>query len=493
MLNIKNVVKNWVGISLGVLIFFIIITFFNFGPGYEKAKLVAAISAMMGVWWFTEAVPLAVTAFMPLVLFPVTGIISGAKTAESYSNSTIFLFLGGMILSVAIEKWNLHKRIALNVISFFGSTPSRIVLGFMIATGFISMWINNTSTCLMIFPIGMAVILKVEESFGKQKAEAFGKTVLLSIAYASSIGGIGTFVGTAPNMVFQRIYKISFPKGHEVHFGEWMLYAVPIAVVMILFTWFLLAKVLYNVSNNFVIDKSLIREEKKKLGKISFEEKLISCVFLITCILWIFRVDLNLEWIKVPGWSNILPKGELIDDGTIAIAMAVLLFIIPTKNGEEGKSFILNRSSLKKVPWEIIILFGGGFALADGFVSSGLSKLIGEKLALFSGLPTVLLIALICFSVTAVSEIASNTATAQITLPILASISVQMNIEPYVLMIPATIAASFGFMLPVGTPPNAIVFGSERLRVTDMVKSGILIDLASVIVITFFSWLFFLR
>jgi solute carrier family 13 (sodium-dependent dicarboxylate transporter), member 2/3/5 len=492
MLNIKNVARNWIGICLGIFTFICILTFIDFGPGYRDARLVFAISAMMGIWWFTEALPLAVTAFVPLVLFPLLGLVSGAKTAEAYANSTIFLFLGGMILSVAIEKWNLHKRISLNVISFFGTTPTRIVLGFMVATGFISMWINNTATCLMVFPIGMAVILKVEESFGKQKSDAFGKTVLLSIAYASSIGGIATFVGTAPNMVFQRIYKISFPNGHEVHFGEWMQYALPMAVVMTLFTWFLLTKVLYKVSDNFVIDKSFIKEEKKKLGKITYEEKAISIVFLITCLLWIFRVDLNLEWIKIPGWSKIFPRSDLIDDGTIAIAMAVILFMIPAKNGDEENSFILKHSSLKKVPWDIIILFGGGFALADGFISSGLSRLIGEKLTMFSGIPTVLLIAIICFAVTALSEIASNTATAQIILPILASISIHMKVEPYILMIPATIAASFGFMLPVGTPPNAIVFGSERLKVTDMVKSGVLIDLMSVLVITFFAWFFFL-
>lgn len=492
MLKRQSLKKDLSGLVLGIIVFAVIMHWVDFGPNYLTAKMVAAVTTLMGIWWITEAVPLAVTAFLPLILFPLFGIDSGTKTAQAYANSTIFLFLGGMIIAVAIEKWNLHKRIALNVISFFGNTPSRIVLGFMIATAFISMWINNTATTLMVMPIGLAVLLKVEESFGKEKAEPFSKTVLLGIAYASSIGGIATLIGTAPNMVFQRVYNISFPNSDGIHFGEWMKYAIPIALTMLIFTWFLLTKVLFNVSNKLEIDKVIIEEERKKLGKFSYEEKAISIIFLVTSLLWIFRVDLNLEWVIIPGWSRIFPKFDFIDDATIAIAMATILFIIPSKNGDSTNSFLLNHNSLKKIPWDIIILFGGGFAIADGFVSSGLSKLIGEKLAILSGTNLLLLIIIVCFSVTALSEIASNTATAQIILPILASISIQMNINPMVLMIPATLAASFGFMLPVGTPPNAIVFGSERLRVIEMVKSGVLIDIVSVLVIALFTWIFFL-
>lgn len=488
----QSLKKNLSGLFLGIVSLVAILLFVDLGSSYQNAKIVAAITTMMGILWITEAIPLAATSFIPLILFPLLGVDSGAKTAQAYANSTIFLFLGGMIIAVAIEKWNLHKRIALNVISIFGTSPSRIVLGFMIASAFISMWINNTSTTLMIMPIGLAVLLKVEESFGKQKAESFAKTIMLGIAYASSIGGIATLIGTAPNMVFQRVYKISFPTNPEIHFGEWMKYAIPIAVLMLVFTWFLLTKVLFKVSDKFEINRDIIVDEKNKLGKISYEEKAISLLFFVTGLLWIFRADLDLEWILIPGWSRLFPKLDFIDDGTIAIAMATLLFLIPSKNGDSENSFLLNHSSLKKVPWDIIILFGGGFAIADGFVSSGLSKLIGEKLAGLSGMNLVFLVAVVCFAVTALSEIASNTATAQIILPILASISVQMNINPMILMIPATLAASFGFMLPVGTPPNAIVFGSERLHVIDMVKSGVLIDLLSVLVITFFAWFFFL-
>jgi len=491
MINKHLLRKNISGLLIGLACFSFIMLFIDFGQQYHSAKIVAAVTILMGVWWITEAVPLAVTAFIPLILFPLFGIEPGSKTAQAYANSTIFLFLGGMIIAIAIEKWNLHKRIALNVILFFGTTPSRIVLGFMIAAAFISMWINNTATALMILPIGLAVLLKVEESFGKTKTESFSKTVMLGIAYASSIGGIATLIGTAPNMVFQRVYSISFPNAVGIHFGEWMKYALPIAVIMLFFTWFLLTKVLFRITDSFEINRTVIEEEKKKLGKYSYEEKTISALFFLTSMLWIFRVDLNLEWIVIPGWNNLFTSNNFIDDGTIAITMAAILFLIPSKNGNSDNQFLLNHNSLKKVPWDIIILFGGGFALADGFVSSGLSKLIGEKLAILSGINIVFLIAVICFSVTALSEIASNTATAQILLPILASLSVEMNVNPMMLMIPATLAASFGFMLPVGTPPNAIVFGSERLRVIDMVKSGVLIDLVSVLVITFFTWIFF--
>lgn len=484
--------KNLLGLFAGIAALLIIILFIDLGPQYSTAKIVAAITTMMAVWWITEAVPLAATALFPLVLFPALGITSGAKTAEAYANSTIFLFLGGMIIALAIEKWNLHKRIALTVISLFGTTPSKIILGFMCATAFISMWINNTSTTLMILPIGLSVLFNIEEMIGKENAKSFGKAMLLGIAYAASIGGIATLIGTAPNMVFQRVYKISFPDLPEIHFGEWMKYGLPIAMVMLLITWLLLTKILFKLSKNFNIDQTVIQDEKVKLGDITYEEKAVGLVFLVTCILWIFRVDLNLEFITIPGWSNLFPKMDFIDDGTISISMAALLFFIPSKKQNGTDTFLLNQETFKKIPWDIILLFGGGFALADGFVSSGLSKLIGEKLVLFSGVPTVVLIAMICFSVTALSEIASNTATAQIILPILAAISVELKIDPVILMIPATLAASYGFMLPVGTPPNAIVFGSGRLHVIDMVRSGFLIDLISVLVISFFAWLFFL-
>lgn len=492
MIKLKSFPVKWVGIFAGIILLICVLLFADFGAGNQNAKVVAAIAALMAVWWITEAVPLAVTSLIPLVLFPLFGTVSGSKTAEAYMNSTIFLFMGGFVIAIAMEKWNLHKRVALAVISIFGKNPSQIVLGFMLATGFISMWISNTATALMIFPIGLAVLTKLENEFGKERTKKFSIALMLSIAYAASIGGMGTLVGTPPNLVFARVYKIAFPDKPMILFADWMKFAVPITIVMLILTWIILAKIVYRTEKDLIISREIIRAEKEKLGRTSFEEKVVLVIFLITSLLWIFRGELDLGMLKIPGWSNLFSKPDFIDDGTVAIGMAFLLFLIPSKNKSNGSDFILDISAIPKIPWDIILLFGGGFALAEGFVSSGLSKLIGQQFASFGGMPLILIIALICFSITALSELTSNTATAQIVLPILASLAVELKIEPMLLMIPATLAASFGFMLPVGTPPNAIVFSSQRLKVKDMVKSGIIVDLLSIVVITLFAYFFLL-
>jgi solute carrier family 13 (sodium-dependent dicarboxylate transporter), member 2/3/5 len=490
MLDEKTSIIQRVGLFLGIFSAACIILFVNFGSEYYNAKLVAATASLMSIWWITEAVPLAVTSLIPLVLFPLTGAVSGKTTSEAYMNSTIFLFMGGFIIAIAMEKWNLHKRVALTVINIFGKNPAQIVLGFMIATGFISMWISNTATALMIFPIGLAVLTKLENEFGKERTKKFGIALMLSIAYAASIGGMGTLVGTPPNLVFARVYKIAFPDKQMILFADWMKFAVPITIIMLVLTWIILVKIVFRTEKDLVISKEIIKSEKEKLGKTTFEEKVVLLVFLATSLLWIFRSELDLGFIKIPGWSLLFPKADFIDDGTIAITMAIVLFLIPSKNKSNDTDFILNFSAISKIPWDIILLFGGGFALAEGFVTSGLSKFIGQQFASFGGMPLLLIIALICFSVTALSELTSNTATAQIVLPILASLAVELKIEPMLLMVPATLAASFGFMLPVGTPPNAIVFSSQRLKVRDMVKTGIIVDLLSVLIITLFAYLF---
>jgi sodium-dependent dicarboxylate transporter 2/3/5 len=361
----------------------------------------------------------------------------------------------------------------------------------MLATAFISMWISNTATALMILPIGLAILIKMEDQFGKENTIKFSTALMLSIAYSASIGGMGTLIGTPPNLVFARIYKISFPNQPGILFGDWMKFAIPIMITMLFISWLLLTKVFFRFDDGMNINRDIIKSEKEKLGKMNFEEKAVLSVFLLTSVLWIFRSELNLGLFTIPGWTGIFPNADYIDDGTIAITMAVILFLIPAKSESSQNDFLLDFSAIPKIPWDIILLFGGGFALAEGFVSTGLSKLIGQQFAGLSTVPIVLLIAIICFAVTALSELTSNTATAQIVLPILASLSIELNIEPMLLMIPATLAASFGFMLPVGTPPNAIVFSSKRIKVIEMVRTGVLIDLISVLVITFFIYLFF--
>jgi solute carrier family 13 (sodium-dependent dicarboxylate transporter), member 2/3/5 len=491
MNKMKSRTFNLLMIFIGVIAFFIVMLVFDFGDDYRSAQLVAATAVLMSILWITEALPLAVTALIPLILFPLTGAVSANNISEAYMNSTIFLFMGGFIIAIAMERWNLHKRIALNLIYLIGTSPSKIILGFMLATAFISMWISNTATALMILPIGLAILLKMEDQFGKENTTKFSTALMLSIAYSASIGGMGTLIGTPPNLVFARIYKISFPDQPGILFGDWMKFAIPIMITMLFIAWLLLTKVFYRFGDGMNINRDTIKSEKLKLGKMSFEEKAVLAVFLLTSVLWIFRSELNLGLFTIPGWTGIFPNADYIDDGTIAITMAVILFLIPARSESSQNDFLLDFSAIPKIPWDIILLFGGGFALAEGFVSTGLSKLIGQQFAGLSAVPIILLIAIICFAVTALSELTSNTATAQIVLPILASLSIELNIEPMLLMIPATLAASFGFMLPVGTPPNAIVFSSKRFRVIDMVKTGVLIDVLSVLVITFFIYLFF--
>jgi sodium-dependent dicarboxylate transporter 2/3/5 len=387
-----------------------------------------------------------------------------------------------------MEKWNLHKRIAMVIISKIGGSPSMLILGFMISASFISMWISNTATAVMLLPIGISIIVKLEEEFGKEKLTNFSKALMLAIAYSCSIGGIATIIGTPPNLVFMRIYKISFPNNPQIYFGDWMWFALPIAISMLFIVWILLTKVFFRIDKNIFINKSTTKEEIDKLGKISFEEKTVLIVFIITSLLWIFRGELNLGVVKIPGWSSLFPQKDFIDDGTVAIFMGFLLFVLPT-NDKEKK--ILDSSAIRKIPWDIILLFGGGFALAEGFVSSGLSKLIGQQFISFKGMNVIFLIASVSFALTFLTELTSNTATAQITLPILASLAIELNINPLLIMLPATLSASFAFMLPVATPPNAIVFSSNRLKIYDMAKTGLAINFIGIIIVTGFIYFFF--
>jgi sodium-dependent dicarboxylate transporter 2/3/5 len=358
----------------------------------------------------------------------------------------------------------------------------------MIATAFISMWISNTATALMVLPIGLAIMHKLEDEYGKEDMLPFSKALMLGIAFACTIGGIATLIGTPPNLVFLRVYSISFPDKPPILFGEWIKIALPISIVMLIIFWYLIAKVFYPVKKGLEFDPVILRKEKESLGKTTYEEKVVMTVFVITSLLWLFRVELDLGFVKIPGWSKLLPHYKLIDDGTVAIMMAFLLFILPTNSGESKRGYIIDNDVIRKVPWDIILLFGGGFAIAEGFIKSRLSEIIGRQFIALNGFPLIVIIGVICLVITFLSEVTSNTATAQIALPVLASLAIQINTDPLLIMIPATIAASMGFMLPISTPPNAIIFSSERLKIIDMVKPGIFLDFICIIIITLLSY-----
>jgi sodium-dependent dicarboxylate transporter 2/3/5 len=381
-----------------------------------------------------------------------------------------------------MEEWELHKRIAYSIIRLFKSNFTSLLFGFMSAAFLISMWISNTATALMLLPIGLAVIKNIKTEAGIHKG------ILLGIAYGCSIGGIATIIGTPPNLVFQRIFKISFPDRAEVLFGEWIILVFPLALILLLITWVLLAKVFFK--KDFEQSKNQKIEINEQLSKISYEEKVVIIVFSLTALLWIFRKDIILGEFVIPGWSGILTFADFVDDSTIATFMSVLLFIIPSKSNREKR--ILNSSSIKKLPWEIIILFGGGFALAEGFISSGLSKILGNQLSVLSNFPVYLLAISICLVITFLTELTSNTATAQIILPILAALSIELNINPLIVMIPAAISSSMAFMMPVATPPNAIIFSSKSITVYEMVRVGFFLNLIGAIAISTYFY-FFLR
>lgn len=472
------------GFTAGILIFAGILLFGDFQPGKPEVTQMAGVAALMAVWWMTEAIPLAATSLIPLVLFPLLGLLGGSDTAAAYINSVIFLFLGGFLIAIAMERWELHRRIALKIITLFGGSPNSIITGFMTATAFLSMWISNTATAVMMLPIALAIIRKLEDEFGTDRIKNFSKTLMLAIAYSCSLGGIATLIGTPPNLAFVRIFSILFPEAPAISFGSWMLLALPISILMLVVTLVILLKVFFKFDKQINLHKDYIKDEYRKLGPVSKAEKYVAAVFSSTALLWIFRADLNLEFIFIPGWQNLLSIPEFVDDGTVAISMALLLFFIPVKASEDRKTTLLSAEAFQKVPWGIILLFGGGFALAQGFTTSGLSHYIGSQLHSLSDISPVIILITTALMINFLTELTSNTATAQMILPIIASISVALGLNPLLLMITATLSSSMAFMLPVATPPNTIVFASERLRITDMVKAGFALNISGVLLVS---------
>jgi sodium-dependent dicarboxylate transporter 2/3/5 len=474
-----------VGLILGVALFLLILTRIEIDPARETVHRMASVGALMAVWWLTDAIPLGVTALLPIVLFPILGIMPGNETAPLYINSTIFLFLGGFIIALAMERWNLHRRIALRIILLLGGSTRTLVLGFMVATAFLSMWISNTATTMMMVPIAIAIISRIEDSqdFDAHKGgKNLALCLMLGIAYAASIGGIATLIGTPPNLAFSRIYAITFPGAPEISFSQWFIMATPLSVVLLLVTWFVLTRIVYRLHGIDVLDRSSVREEYEKLGPASYEEKAVLAIFTATAILWLLRQDIVLGSLRIPGWSTLLSLEGVVDDGTVAVAMAILLFVIPSGKADTG--MLMNWKTASRLPWGIVLLFGGGFALAGGMSASGLSYWIGKQFEGVGEMSPFLILFLLCILITFLTEFTSNTATAQMILPILATLAIPLKLNPLFLMIPATISSSCAFMMPVATPPNAIIFGSGRIKISEMAKAGVLLNLIGAVLIT---------
>lgn len=457
-----------IGLILGPLLFVLTLLFFEPEGLSKEGIAILASTLWVATWWITEAAPIAVTSLLPVVLFPLTGGLTQGVT-NAYGDGTVFLFLGGFIIALALEKWGLHRRIALNIILLVGTDTKRIVLGFMLATGVLSMWISNTATAMMMMPIAMSVIAHVNATNGKEEHN-FAKIILLGVAYSASIGGLATLIGTPPNTIFAGVAKEMF--GVEISFAKWMLFGVPISALMLFLTWFYLVRFSFPLSFKQIPGgKELIVEQKRELGKMSFEEKLVAVVFTFTALAWITRTFILQEYIS--------PN---INDTVIAIAAAIVLFLLPSRQAENGR--LLSWSDAKNVPWGILLLFGGGLAIAKGFKESGLAQWIGEQLTVLQDVHLLLMILAVVALVLALTEITSNTASATMMYPIMASLALAISVHPYTLMIAAGVAAASAFMLPVATPPNAIVFGSGYLRIPEMAKAGFWVNVIAIIVLT---------
>ncbi len=487
----KFPVQHKVGFFSGIILFFIILII-PFGTGLGNiARYTAACAVLMAVWWLSEAIPLAATALLPLVLFPLLKILPAGDVAQSYADSNILLFLGGFFIAFGMQRHNLHKRIALNIIKILGTSPRKIVLGFMVATAFLSMWISNTATAMMMLPIGIAVIehikpfIKVNQISNKPngRRDNIGIALMLGIAYSASIGGVGTLVGTPPNIIFAGVVKNMFPALPEIDFVRWLGIGMPIVLVFLPITWLYLVYIgAPVVKTNIPGGKEIIKSELSTLGKMKRGELLTLIVFCITALGWIFRRDIAIGNFQLTGWASWLGISKYINDSTVALIGALLLFIIPLNL--KKNEFILNWEWAQRIPWGILILFGGGFALAKGFESSGLDQWIGSSFGAIGNISPLIIVVVVCLLLTFLTEITSNTATITMILPVLGALTVSLGLNPFILMVPATISTSCAFMMPVATPPNAIVFGSGYLKIQDMARIGFTLNLTGIIIIT---------
>ncbi len=423
----------------------------------------------MAIWWISEVVPIAVTALLPIILFPSCDIMSIQDTGANYGHKYIFLFIGGFILANAIQKWNLHQRIALNIILRLGSSTDKIILGFMIATGFLSMWISNTATTVMMLPIALSVISQINDHPDTKENEhqLFGKALMLSVAYSASAGGIATLIGTPPNLIFAGFIEDNLQT--EVSFFQWLKIGLPISISLIIITWIFLTKFAFKLNKTgFPGGKQEVQKLLDKMGPMKNEEKKVLLIFLTTIFCWISR-----KYIITPFIPN-------FDDSMIAITSAIVLFIIPSKNHNKP---LLKWKEAVKIPWGILILFGGGLSIANGFQTTEMDVWIGTQLSSISITQAVVVVLLVITAVNFITEISSNMATTAMLLPVMIPLAQLVDIHPYLLLVGTTLAASCAFMLPVATPPNAVVFGSKLLSISDMVKTGILINIISIILI----------
>lgn len=470
--TLKFILIKRFGLALGPLLFMLI--YWSAWPADlgPEARAMLASTLWIAAWWITEPIPIPATSLLPILLLPLLGAASLEHTAAAYGNPVIFLFLGGFIIALAMESWGLHKRIALHIIALVGTHQRGMVFGFMLATGLLSMWISNTATTMMMLPIGIAIVVSLTSFNGEgqlDKSNKFGKALMLGIAYAASIGGLGTLIGTPGNAIFAAVVKQLY--GQEISFVGWMMLGVPLSVLLLFICWFILVRIFFPLPASSAGGAQQIKEELLALGPLKREEKWIIAIFMLTSLAWISRSFL------------LNPYFPALDDSMIAIGASLLIFIIPAKSTDYSKG-LLSWEAAVRLPWGILLLFGGGLALAAGFKSSGLAEYIGTRMVTIQTMELMVILLIIVATVNFLTEITSNVATATMMLPIMASLAQAIGIHPYGPMLAVCLASSCAFMLPVATPPNAVIFSAGYLQMKDMVRTGFWLNILSIIIIT---------
>ena len=464
------------GFWIGIFLFFGVILLPAPSGLSESAWLVAAVALLMVTWWSTEAIPIPVTSLLPLALFPILGVTSIETAALPYANKNIYLFLGGFLIALSIERSGLHKRLALLMIRRLGSDGPKLIGGFMLVSALISMFVMNTSTTLMLLPIGLAicsVVAKTVPNMSEIDKNNFDKALLLSIAYAATIGGMSTLVGTAPNIVFSSFMQEVY--GLEIFMDDWMKLGVPVSICMLGLAWVILTRVVYPV--NFTASdetKNTLSQMLSDMGPMSKDELRVGIVFFIAVVLWMFRSLIDNYVIG-------------LTDAGIAITVAIALFIIPS-SGRTGELLAWEQSS--KLPWGLLLLFGGGLSLGVQINDTGLGLWIGQSLISLKTVPLIILVMAVAALIIFLTEVTSNVATTSTFLPVFGAVAVAVGVTPEVLTVPVVLAASCAFMLPVATPPNAIVYGANKFKIVDMMRAGFLINIAGIIVVTVFAYYF---
>lgn len=467
-----------------------------------SAQRLGAVTLLMACWWIGEAIPIAATSLLPLVLFPLLAIQPGTAVSAQYGDPVVFLFLGAFFIALAMERWGLHRRMALALVQALGTSPRRLVLGFLVATAALSMWMNNTAATLMMLPVGISVVehLAAEArvaglaaEHAKRAAErSLGAALMLGIAYGASIGGMGTLVGTAPNLILVGAVRELVPGAPEIGFLPWMGLGLPMAVLMVAACWPVLlrfapetplARFQFGVGS-----RETVRAERERLGPMSPGERSVLGAFATAALLWIFRSPLDLGALHVPGWSELLPEPRYVQDATVAIGIGLVLFLFSARGAAAkggARAPLLDWKTVQeRVPWGVLLLMGGGFALAGGFEATGLARWLAGRLAVLANAPLPGVVGGVTVLTTLMSELASNTATATLLMPVLAATAAAIGTPPLSLMVPATLAASCGFALPIATPPNAIAFGTGWISLPRMAAAGLALDLVGAVVIT---------